>query len=83
MIIHASEKFRCAHEYIATPEDERLVFLCSRCRHRTELLPLQRSTPPGRVVTFRLPENTAPIAIPQPQRVPVGPLHPAAQRTSA
>jgi hypothetical protein len=83
MIIQASEKFRCAHEYIATPEDERLLFLCSRCHHRTELLPLQRSAPPGRVVVFRLPEHATPIAVPRPQRVPVAPVHPAAQRTSA
>jgi hypothetical protein len=52
MIICAADEFRCAHHYVATKEEARLLFVCHRCGHRAETLPLHRDRTFGRVVPF-------------------------------
>ena len=52
MIIRAADEFRCAHHYVATQEEARLLFVCHRCGHRAEALPLHRDRTFGRVVPF-------------------------------
>ena len=59
MVIYAETKFRCRHRYIATAEDQRLLFVCDQCQHRTELLPLDRVASLCRVMTFPLPAEAA------------------------
>jgi hypothetical protein len=42
MVIYAAETFRCAHQYVATPEDGRVLLICLNCHRRTEELALVR-----------------------------------------
>ena len=60
-VIYAETIFRCRHRYIATAEEQRLLFVCEQCQHRTELLPLplDPGAPLRRVVTFPLPADSA------------------------
>ncbi len=44
-VIYAETIFRCRHRYIATAEQQRLLFVCDQCQHRTEQLPLDRGAP--------------------------------------
>jgi hypothetical protein len=44
MVIEAAEIFRCTHSYIGAPRSSPFMFVCHRCGHRAELLPL---CPPG------------------------------------
>ena len=41
-VIYAETKFSCRHRYIATADQQHLMFVCDQCQHRTELLPLDR-----------------------------------------
>jgi len=59
MVIHAATTFRCRHQYVATAEQGRLLFVCDRCHHRTELLPLHRGAPVRGVMIFPVPAGTA------------------------
>ncbi len=59
MVIYAETKFRCVHRYTATAEQQRLLFVCDQCQHRTELLPLDRGAALCRVMTFPLPADSA------------------------
>jgi len=52
VFIDAARKFGCVHQYVATQEGERLLFVCEHCSHRTELLPLDRPSSFGRVLAF-------------------------------
>lgn len=53
MIIQAAGRFGCAHRYVVTAtDDDRWLFVCEACGHRTELLPLTRDTSFGQVVAF-------------------------------
>ena len=60
VVIYAAAKFRCRHCYIATAEHERLLFVCSQCHHRTELLCLDRRATLRGVVAFA-PQNAADV----------------------
>jgi hypothetical protein len=60
MIVNAIERFGCAHRLIATRDGIRSVFLCDRCGHCAELLPLHRDTRFGRVVAFSVSIIAAP-----------------------
>ncbi len=53
-VIYAETIFRCRHRYIATAEEQRLLFVCDQCHHRTEQLPIDRGAPPGKVEQFPL-----------------------------
>jgi hypothetical protein len=57
MVIYAETKFGCCHRYIATADQQHLLFVCDQCQHRTELLPLDRGGRLGRVVTFPMLAN--------------------------
>ncbi|PYR23092.1 MAG: hypothetical protein DMF95_20855 [Acidobacteria bacterium] len=46
-VIYAETIFRCRHRYIATAEQQRLLFVCDQCQHRTEQLPLDCGSPPA------------------------------------
>jgi hypothetical protein len=58
VVIYAAAQFRCRHRYIATVEQERLMFVCEQCQHRTELLNLDRRPQPRSVVNFA-PQDAA------------------------
>jgi hypothetical protein len=59
MVIYAATTFRCRHEYIATAEQGRVLFVCDQCHHRTELLPLHRGASVRRVMIFPAAAGTA------------------------
>jgi hypothetical protein len=59
MIIYAAEKFHCRHRYVATTEGDLLLFVCDRCHHRTELLPLDMGTRTRAVVRFPVPDHSS------------------------
>jgi hypothetical protein len=40
MVIDAAEIFRCTHSYIGAPRSSPFMFVCHRCGHRAEFLPL-------------------------------------------
>ncbi len=69
MVIYAETKFRCRHRYIATAEEQRVLFVCEECQHRTELLPLDRGELLCRVMTFPLPADSAHSVRREPQDV--------------
>jgi hypothetical protein len=52
MMIEASGRFVCRHQYRAVPAGDGARFVCDACGHRTETLPLQRSTTFGLIVRF-------------------------------
>ena len=58
-VIYAETKFTCRHRYIATADEQHLLFVCDQCQHRTELLPLDRAAPLCRVMTFPMLANAA------------------------
>jgi hypothetical protein len=58
-VIYAETKFRCRHRYIATAEQQRLLFVCDQCQHRTEQLPLDRGAPLCTVMPFPLLADAA------------------------
>jgi len=46
-VIYAETIFRCRHRYIATAEQQRLLFVCDQCQHRTDQLPVDCGSPPA------------------------------------
>jgi hypothetical protein len=59
MVIDAVKVLRCVHQYVATPDFDRLLFVCGRCHRRTELLPLICGAPSGSVVAFPSSQRAA------------------------
>ena len=74
MIIRAAEEFKCVHHYVATQEAARLLFVCHRCGHRAEALPLHRDHTFGRVVPFPHRTVAAPLLPPAGAPAPSDPF---------